>query len=110
MDHPIVEVHHDTDFNPSSNLLLLADNRTGLCRLMTMICSPGWIHKPRLHHTYGDFPPTPRPLIIYNTRSTFKDDDVVYYVSRADRRLERAPQVDGGDNEGINEAYTVFVV
>ena len=40
--HPIVEFHRDTDFNPSSDLLLRADNRTG-------ICSPGWIHKPRLH-------------------------------------------------------------
>ena len=29
-DHPIVEFHRDTDFNPSSDLLLRADTRTAL--------------------------------------------------------------------------------
>ena len=105
-DHLIVEFHRDTDFNPSSDLLLRADNRTGLRRLITMVCSPGWIHKPCLHHTYGDLPPTPCPLI-HNMRPTFTDDDVMYSVSRAERRLERTPQVDSGDNEGINDDDTL---
>ena len=102
-DHPILEFHRDTDFNPSSDLLLRADNRTGLRRLMTMVCSPGWIHQhqPRLHHTHNDLPPTTRPLI-HNMRPTFIDDDVMYFVSRAERRLERASLVGRGDKEGIN--------
>ena len=100
-DHPIVEFHRDTDFNPSSDLLLRADNRTGLRRLMTMVCSPGWIHQPRLHHTHNDLLPTTRTLI-HNMRPTFTDDDVMYSVSRAERRLERASLVGRGDNKGIN--------
>ena len=81
MDHPIVEVHHDTDFNPSSNLLLLADNRTGLCRLMTMICSPGWIHKPRLHHTLER-----TPLVDNGDNEGINDDDM------RPKSVDRAPK------------------
>ena len=79
----------DTDFkpSPSSDLLLRADN----------LCSPGLIHQPRLHYTHNDLPPTTRPLI-HNTRPTFTDDAVMYFVSRAEqRRLERASLVGRGD-------------
>ena len=100
-DLSILELHRDTDFNPSSDLLLRADNRTGLRRLITMVCSPGWIHKPCLHHTYGDLPPTPRPLI-HNMRPTFTDDDVMYSVLQAERRLEHDSLMGRGDKEGIN--------
>ena len=73
----------------------------GLCRLKTMICSPGWIHKPCLHHTHSDLPRT-NCLLIYNMRSTYTDDDVMYYVSQAERRIECASLADRGDNEGID--------
>ena len=89
--------------NPSSDLLLRVDNHTGLCSLITMICSPGWIHKPRLHHMYSDIPSTHR-LLIYNVISTYTDDDVVYYISRAEEhRLKHASLVDMRDNEGIDD-------
>ena len=100
-DHPSVEFQRDTDFNPSSDLLLRADNRTGLLRLMTMICSPGWIHQPCLHHTHNDLLPTTCSLI-HNMRPTFTDDDVMYSVSRAERRLEHDSLTGRGDKEGIN--------
>ena len=101
MDLPIVVFHRDTDFNPSSDFLLRADNRTGLLRPITMICSPGWIHQPRLHHTRNDLLLTTCSLI-HNMRPTFTDDDVMYSVSRAERRLEHDSLTDRGDKEGIN--------
>ena len=85
--YPIGEVHHDTEFSPSSNLLLSADNHTGLRRLMTMIHSPGLIQ-----HRHG--------LHAYSSESSNNATPTTYVVS-VHRLAIFLSLIDRGANGGI---------
>ena len=53
----------------------------GSCRLMMMVCSPGWMHKPRLHHTLER-----TPLVDNWDNEGINDDDM------RPKSVDRAPK------------------